>query len=308
MSAGAPPQIKLVTGTDRRQFEQLLLLGGSLQRYCPGAVLHVCDFGLTEQQRNFVRERHLLLDKPASLGIYRHAWYYKGAMAHYVADLVCNAMVWIDADMIVLTDIRPLLESLYEEMKREGRLVAAASHDITLAEGLAAEPAPYGASLMRQHNLDVPLLNAGFYVCRSRVFLKRYADLTLSMPMEKLFEQNAFNLTVLENPGSLKALDRYRWNLFANDLYPLKVEVSPKGVTTFGPSGSAYILHATSNDRPRDIFRVLIPVLVEDRKVEIEVRMIRNPEELLEFQKQLTLETIKAEGSLLVRHRVWSAA
>ncbi len=308
MTTTASPVIKLVTGTDYRQFEQLFLLIGSLRRYCPGVVLHVCDFGLTDGQRAYIRERHVLLDKPNSLPKSQpHPWYYKGAIAHYVAPVVGNAVVWIDADMFVLTDIQPHLDRVYAEMRARGRLVAAAAHDTTVAEGLVSEPAPFGAALMRDYDLDVPLLNSGFWMCRSREFMRRYADLTLKMPMEKLFEQNAFNFTVIENPGCLHPLDRFQWNLVANDLHQVNVDVSNDRVTTSGERGPAYILHATSTNRGRDLYRVRIPLSAEGKRVDLELRMIRTPAALLEFQKGLVLRTLKEEAPYLLRHRVWHA-
>jgi len=90
-------RLSLVTGVDAGMFSQLLLLGGSLRRYSPGLALHVCDFGLTEAQRAYVRRRHVLLDKPPEIRA-RHPWDYKANLGRYVAALPCDASVWIDAE------------------------------------------------------------------------------------------------------------------------------------------------------------------------------------------------------------------
>ena len=77
-------RICLVTGTDSGMFSQLLLLGGSLRRYSPNIALHVCDFGLTEAQRAYIRRRYVLLDKPTDIQP-RHPWDYKANLGRYVA-------------------------------------------------------------------------------------------------------------------------------------------------------------------------------------------------------------------------------
>jgi hypothetical protein len=79
MPTGAPVgSISFVTGVDHRMFDQLFPLMGSMRRYCPGTRLWVCDFGLTGQQKDLLHRMGVLLEMPAGLGRYDHAWYYKG--------------------------------------------------------------------------------------------------------------------------------------------------------------------------------------------------------------------------------------
>src|SRR6516225_5166739 len=84
-----------VTGVDEIFFNQIFLLLGSLQRNSPGISLYVCDFGLSERQREFLRQKRMLLEVPAGIGNRRHVREYKAALVRYVADLHAECVVWL---------------------------------------------------------------------------------------------------------------------------------------------------------------------------------------------------------------------
>jgi hypothetical protein len=297
-------RLSLVTGVDAGMFSQLLLLGGSLRRYSPGLALHVCDFGLTEAQRAYVRRRYVLLDKPAEIRA-RHPWDYKANLGRYVAAVPCDAFVWIDADMIVLDDIQAPLQALFHAMRVDGHVVAVADSGVTIGEHQAMEPAPSYAILVSGFDPSAPYLNSGFFLCSARGFLDVWAAQTAIMNFEKLYEQNAFNLTVLGSRRQVRILDRFRWNLVANELPSANIEISPGHVAITGPAGPVLILHATSTKRSRDLVKQAIAIEVNGRPFTTTVRMIRNPPALLSLQHELTVEAIQSEGAALVECGVW---
>lgn len=191
-----PRTLCLVTGVDTGMFFQLLLLGESLRRHSPGLTLHVCDFGLTEPERAYVRQRFALLDAPPDVEA-RHPWDYKARLGRYVACVPCDAVVWIDADMIVLDDIDVPLQALCEEMLANDYALAAPDIGMSIGEQLAADPAPSYAHLVKDFDASTPYLSSGFFMCRASGFLDVWAQQTALMNFEMLYEQNAFNLTAL---------------------------------------------------------------------------------------------------------------
>lgn len=299
-----PSTICLVTGVDQKMFPQLLLLAGSLRRYSPALSLHVCDFGLTEAQRTYVRRRHVLLDKPADIKP-RHPWDYKANLARYVTAVAADAVVWIDADMVALADLAGPMQELMGAMERDGHAVAVAESGVNIGNQLAGEPAPSYATLVQRFDQSAPYLNSGFFVCRARGFLDVWAAQTAVMSFEKLYEQNAFNLVVLGSPKQVRVLDRFRWNLVANDLDSARIETSGTTARVTGPTAQALILHVTSTDRARDLVELNIPLSYNGREFSTQIRMIKRPAELLPYQQQLAIEAIHAESTLLIDCGVW---
>lgn len=301
-----PPSICVVTGADYRQFEQLFLLWGSLRRYCPGLKLHVCDFGLTDPQRHFLRRKGILLEMPAGMAGRSHPWQYKAALGRYVAGQSWDAVVWLDADLIVLTDIGPLLAELYAGMRERGHILAVAGTGATIGQQLTIEKAPHFADLVARLDLDrgAIYLNSGFFLCRSAEFLRQWSTLCDTMPMEVLFEQNAFNLVALTKPGGVRIVDRFQWNLCANHLGMTRIEASRQGAVVMGPLGPAHILHATSTNRARDLVMVTMNVTVDGIAAAASLKMIGHPAGLRDFQQQLAAEAIGADFPLLVESRL----
>jgi len=297
-----PPSICVVTGSDYRQFGQLFLLMGSLQRYCPGLKLHVCDFGLTEPQRRFLRRKGVLLEMPAGMAGRSHPWHYKAALGRYVAGLGWDAVVWLDADLIVLTDIGPLLAELYLGMRERGHILAVAGTGATIGQQLTIEKAPHFADLVVRFNLDrgAIYLNSGFFMCRSAEFLQQWSALCDTMAIEILFEQNAFNLVALTKPGGVQVVDLLRWNLCGNHLGMARVEASREGAVVMGPQGPAHILHATSSHAARDLHMADVNVTVDGTAFIARLRMISHPAGLRDFQQVLVAEAIATGARLLI--------
>jgi hypothetical protein len=249
MSTAAPAEsISFVTGVDYRMFDQLFPLMGSMRRYCPGTRLWVCDFGLTGQQTDLLRRMGVLLEMPAGLGRYNHAWYYKGALGRYVAALCTEAVVWIDADMMVLCDIVPRIRQINASMGAHGDILAAAGNE-AIGEQIAVDPAPRYASLVAGLHPNTRYLNSGFFVCRSSAFLADWFQLCITMPVEKLFEQNSFNLAALTQPDNVRVLNMLTWNMCGQHIGGAVIEASGLDIVVTGVQGRTLVLHATSNIR-----------------------------------------------------------
>jgi len=300
-----PRTLCLVTGVDKGMFFQLLLLGESLRRHSPGLTLHVCDFGLTAPQRAYIRRRFALLDKPPDIEV-RHPWDCKARLGRYVAGISCDAVVWIDADMIVLSDIDAPLQTLCEAMIADDHALAAPDIGMSIGAQLAADPAPSYAELLQVFDPSTPYLSSGFFMCRSVGFFEVWTQQTALMNFEMLYEQNAFNLTALGSRRQVRILDRLRWNLAANELQSMKIEMSDGALAVTGPTGPALILHATSDDRPKDLLMMTTSLHVDDRRFEATVRMISRPPELLAVQREMTGQAMAAEAATLVACGVWT--
>jgi hypothetical protein len=292
--------ISFVTGVDHQMFDQLFLLMGSLRRSSPSIELLVCDFGLSDRQRGYLHQKNMLLRMPDGMGKPPHPWYYKGALGQYVAHLGTNAIVWLDADLIILSDIKPALEELCASMQRSGEAIAAAGRDtLTIGDQLAMDPAPHYARLVAGFSAAAPYLNSGFFLCRSMKFLQDWATLCATMPMELLFEQNAFNLTALASRERVRVVDPSEWNLSAADLRAMEIETSGQEMRVTGPRGKARILHVTSVNRARDLIFLTMQVVGSGATFRPCVRMILQPELLMEFEKRLVVEAISADFHLL---------
>jgi hypothetical protein len=299
MSLNQPrPPIACVTGVDEQQFDQIFLLMASLRRNSPGIALHVCDFGMSDRQRDFLRRKNMLLEVPPGLGRGRHPWDCKAALGRYVAPLGAEAVVWLDADLIVLSDLGPLLAELNASLRQSGQGIAAAGTG-TIAGQLAIDPAPHYASEVARYNPDLAYINSGFFLCRSAEFLRRWDQRTQAMSYEKLYEQNAFNLVACESREAVRVLDSLVWNACGQDVRLMTVERSERGVVVTGHRGQPHILHATSTDRARDIVIMILAVVINGIPFKPRLRMIRHPDMLLELQKELVLDSLKREFGLL---------
>jgi len=290
--------VSFVTGADHRVFDQLFLLMGSISRYCPGTRLLVCDFGLTQQQQDLLRRKSILLERPADLPGYPHAWYYKAALGRYVSGLNTRSILWIDADMMILSDIRPLIDNLDAGMAATGAYLAAAGNE-TIGEQNAIDPAPRFASLAAAFHPNARYLNSGFFLCRSATFLEDWYQLCRTMPIEKLFEQNSFNLIAHAAPDNVRIIDMLTWNMCGPQIRDAAVLASGRDIVITGPHGRTHVLHATSNAGRRDVVVRRLRLAINARVFRLTMRMFSGPEPLLAFQLDLVLDALAENFGLL---------
>jgi hypothetical protein len=296
----ASPSIVFVTGANADMFGQLLLLLGSLRRNSPAVWLYVCDLGLSELQRDYLRRTRRLLERPAGQLPGRHPWYYKAALGEYTKCLGADFVVWLDADLIILHDIAPLVRDLCAEMQAKDQIVAAAG----------SEAFVFGAIQWLDHargfkraisalDTKFPYLNSGVIICRSGEFLARWAARCDALPYELLFEQNAFNLVAYEQPERIYVLDPWVWNLCGTPFRSAHIVPNGEGLAVLAQSGRVNILHATSNEPDKDLCLTHVNVRVNGTLLQPRFRIITCFEPLVKYQFDLVKECITAEAPAL---------
>lgn len=243
--------IEYLTGADDKLFAQSLILLQSMEE--AGGLVRVCDFGLTEGERRFLESlgRLAVADPPVPARL-DHAWYHKGALASF-ARPDAEAVVWLDADMIVTADPRAEVEGIVSEMRAAGQSIATTQDVIELnlgdtirRIGAAHENArPFLRKLEETGiSLELPYVNSGFFVARERKLLEEWRRITFEFrPPHCLFEQNAFNIAVWLEPERVRLLDRRTWNICGRDLD--SVEISDSGAGALCEGRPALVLHAT---------------------------------------------------------------
>src|SRR6266851_3511911 len=112
--------IEYFAGTDARMFPQCFMLLPSFEEAGAPNTLRICDFGLSSGQRRFLASRgQLATPTPAVPKHLKDPWYHKAALVDF-GSRNAAAYVWLDADMVVLTDPRPLVAAILDEMGRSG--------------------------------------------------------------------------------------------------------------------------------------------------------------------------------------------
>ena len=301
ISSSGAPTIAFITGVDADMFGQLFLLLGSLRRNSPGLWLHVCDLGLTDPQRDYLRGTGRLLARPAGRPLPRNVWYDKAALGAYTEGLNADFLVWLDADLIILSDIVPLVRDLCVNMQAENRIVAAAASPFALGALEWLDHAPSFKQAISTLDLKFPYLNSGVIICYSREFLARWAKHCQSLPFEFLFEQNAFNLAAYEQPERIRVLDPWVWNLCGPAFRSVEVvPTGPNDLDVIGRSGRVYILHATSSDRAQDLIKYDYHIKVNDTLFRPQFGIIKCFEALVKYQCNLVIECVAAEAQALI--------
>lgn len=298
-----------VTGVNEPFFYQLFLLRELLRRNSPGVELLVCDFGVSGPQRRFLREQGILLEKPANAGAGLHPWHYKSMLGRYVAGLDAQPVVWLDADLIILSDIKAAMAALSVQMQAQGQILAAATQGISIGQWLADNQAPHFAHLVAGADVTGPYLSAGMFLCRSAEWLAAWQEACLAMPLEMLFEQNAFNLMAMRAGLAVRPLDPWLWNLAGQHVRQTTFTQSGTGTSPVleSANGRAHILHATSIDRARDIKSLRWGMDVNGVVFHPRLQFIAHPEELLHYQINLAVDGLQASAHALVANGVLDA-
>jgi hypothetical protein len=240
------------TGTDANMLSQAFILLQSLKETGAAADLVYCDFGLTAAQRRFLERRWRVITPRAAVGA-AHPWIRKASLVDYM-EPETEAAAWVDADMLFLADLRPLVADILGEMARGEQAIAACADFASLTlerysswcHGVGARIGQFTRELaQRRISGTHDYLNSGFFVARSRRWLKDWKQLTLAAQREEyLFEQNAFNITAWREPPKVRVLDLWRWNVHGPML--ARIGTQDGKVTCFGRGVIG--LHATSAD------------------------------------------------------------
>jgi len=294
-------KVVCVTGGDSKFFLHLLLLLRSFELHCPGQRLHICDFGFTEAEIEYLRERAEVLAMPEELRHVAHAWYRKGAIDLYLKDVVFDAVVWIDADCMLLADVGGELAALsgatgavvlagavfdsftavIEENEAAGRSTIALFRDIIDGHGLS---------------YDLPYVNIGLFFCRSRPLLEDWRRATLQVGPHPLFEQNVFNALVHKR-GVLRLIDADAFNVTGPELNRLVRR--DDGVVVNSKGAPVRMIHLTSSvDGVLEIIELQINI--GDKVLAGTMRRPTNPA-LRAIQHEL-LQSLAGEAARLDAH------
>lgn len=280
-------EIRYVTGVNADYFYILFPLFTSLKHTDPAVKVHVCDFGLTEPQRVFLRRKGLLLEAPAEL-VGAHPWRCKAALGRYVAGIPWDVLVWLDSDMLAVAPISAGLSDIAEQLRTTGTPLAVCVDASVVADALAVAPAPHFSRLApdRGITLQTLYLNSGFFACTSRDFLAAWDEMCQQMPEENLFEQNAFNLVA--HPAGFLPLPMVEWNLCGSNLGKAEIHDADGKLRVTHSESDVRILHATSH-RPEDIIKQVVTILAAGRAFEVMIKLLCHPK-LLQWQMALLQE------------------
>jgi hypothetical protein len=291
--------ILYITGADRHMFNSTCCLLASFRHRLPGHRLWVADFGLLPAQRELLADLDVLLEMPPQvrgqfppdmafdrpeLGA---ALYCKASLLEYVRDRAFDALLWIDADMMVTGDLAPAAEQLYSSLKEKNcHFAAAPALPRNTLGGLVeayannadCSAAPFGQRLAELGlDPDRPYINSGFFMATDRDALAQWRYLTCSTPRHVLFEQNAFNLVLYLRPEKFESLDVARWNLNNYMLGETETTIANAfPAVRFGET-QVLLVHATSN-RGDDYFRGERVIVDGDREMAFAMKFFNRPE------------------------------
>lgn len=221
-----------VTGCDAQYFiTTLALLEGMRERF-PTAPIRVCDFGMTEGQREYLRAAGLLLDRPEILPPDVHPYLCKGHLADYCAWEPWDELLWLDSDLMLGALDLPTVTTLADGLRRAGKSLAATATIDGLsiggmmadlrANGLHAEPAE---AILRVRGVDPeqPYISAGLMLWVSRGPLAVWSATCRSVPQHALWEQNVLNMLMMKDPESVEVLDARLWQVYDAALADVQV-------------------------------------------------------------------------------------
>jgi hypothetical protein len=242
----------IVSGADKHFFAMGCLLMHSLAQWAPDLPFYLLDFGLDDAQRAFLRERNVLIGRPASVPENLHPIVCKTAIGEYLRGVEWPAVLWLDSDMLAVGPLQDRLAEVLSSMTATQREVAACSVE-TIRELFAGgwPMAPFAEALHAdQISLDSSYYNNATVVFRSPEFLTEWWSLAQQTPLHMCIDQNLFTLLARRH-NRIMPLRARTWNLHGALLGEAKAAtengqariVSPDET---GAAETVLILHPTS--------------------------------------------------------------
>jgi|SRR5579859_1452839 len=252
-------QLHFVTGSDRIFFPTLTVMLQSFAEQVGGTLPFVCDYGLELGQREFLRRRGILLERPTALGPtmapLREKAILRDYLRHSGIDIgAADALVWLDGDLSFVGCSRTDFEQVATEMRRRDIEIAASPQatfgwvlDIFRRYSPTTEPFE---RLLDPASIDGTrtYYSAGFFFCRSAGFLDRWAELSRGAPDRPVFDQNVFNAVIDRGDMPVLPLDIDLWQAQGDTLDRVRVVPDPiRGRGSVQIDGRPVkILHTTS--------------------------------------------------------------
>ena len=255
----APMQLHFVTGSNQVYFPTLMLMLQSFAEQVGGTLPFVCDYGLAPGQREFLRRRGLLLERPSALGPPMAPLHEKTILRDYFRhsgiDIgAADAVVWLDADLTFVGCSRGDFEQAAAEMCQRNVEIAASRQAsfgwiIKAVRSLGPAIDPF-EQLLDTGSIDGtrPYYSGGLFICRSPDFLDRWAALSRGAPERPVFDQNVLNAVIYRGEMPVLPLDIDIWQ--AQGVTLDRVRVVPDPILGRGSvqldGRPVKILHATS--------------------------------------------------------------
>jgi hypothetical protein len=290
----------VVSGADKHFFAMGCLLMHSLAGWAPDLAFYFLDFGLDDAQRGFLRERKVLIERPAGVPENLHPIVCKTAIGEYLHGIEWSAVLWLDSDMLVVGPLRDRLAEELDRMAAAQREVAACSVETINQLFAGGWPmAPFAEALRADRiSLDSSYYNNATVVFRSPDFLSEWWTLAQQTPVHMCIDQNLFTLLALRH-NRIMHLSARTWNLHGALLAEAKAasENGQARVVSPGMNGAteiALVLHPTSvrdqyhlpfncsaGTGPSQILKVFRNPALRDRQVSTIAKFIADDPEAL---------------------------
>jgi len=272
-------KIAYVTGANSALFANTCMLYDSFVLNTPPrsqTILWVCDFGFDLQHRNFFEKIGILLPTPKHLKSFDHPWYHKASIYDFLINQDYDAVVWLDADMIILEPITSRIQNLAIEMNMSGQQVSICPDDVGLNiknyikhVGKLDHPVKSFQQNCRRFktNITRPYLNTGFFIVTSHALLEQWRDIVLKEKVDFLFEQNSFNVVAYTETVKINLLDPHEWNAHGQRL---------QTVLTPASTGPTRIIHTTSTGNEHAEGEFNLPV--QNKNLAGHIKLFKRPD------------------------------
>lgn len=249
-----------ITGSNASFFPSLLITLQSFSERIPNQKILVCDYGLNEQQANFLRQKNQLLERPPTLPADTHYLACKAAMIRYL--LYANytltendTVIWIDADITFMgISIKDFCDVI-TEIKKTDTPIAVCPTGYSLLEIcnlFKDEKVLYPfKNLIHVSNIspDLPYLSVGMFFCRSKKFLEEWDTLTASTPIHNMLEMNTFNTLIHREKIKYAKLDFEEWQANGTSLDKIDICYNESQLPlAFIKSKNIKTIHTTSSE------------------------------------------------------------
>jgi len=250
-------RIRFVTGANKAFFPTLLVLLQSFAEQVGEGFPFVCDYGLATSQREFLRRRGLLLERPPAFGPPMTPLREKAILHEYFrhsAIDIADAVVWLDGDLTLVDCSRADIEAVVAEMVARDIEIAASPQntisgmvEIFRSQGKGAAPFEH---LLSGSAIDTlrPYYSTGVFLCRSPGFLEQWSEIGRSAPDQPVLDQNVFNAIVQRGAHPVLPLEIDTWQAQGDTLNRLGFApgASPGRSLVLVDGRPVKILHATS--------------------------------------------------------------
>jgi hypothetical protein len=270
----------------------------------------VCDFGLTPEQKAFLKKRGILAKRPSGLSDGLCSFYYKASIGQYLSDVKGDTIAWLDCDCLVAAPLGEHFRTLIEKLRLYEHYVAVCPDDSgTIGDFIERHKDDKDGTdpfdrLVKDWGISkkLPYLNSAVFLLRGNDFLKQWQRWSFSLPYHVLFEQNVFNGLAYRGFFHLHLLDADVWNVHNSALDRLQPFFTEGKQHLIMDGKPVMVVHATSFMQ-KSIAVQDISLEVDGMKMRGYYKFIRNAT-MQHLQVNRLARYIKTHQSLLVESGV----